>query len=117
MEEFNLLLNIAKDTLQKEEVVSESQVIAFQTGQGNIHCMVGTQQSGGMSENGIVSLLQENEDTIIVSLVCMWKDGTLDVPHIDIRKKLCNLNSKNVDAKIMLYNNNGKCIRTLGSCI
>lgn len=58
-------------------------------------------------ERRIVSELEVSSDTEAEKIVCMWNNGTVDVPSYSFMQDLCKLDAKNRDARIILNSGEG----------
>lgn len=55
----------------------------------------------------IVSELEASSDTEAEKIVCMWNNGTVDVPSYSFMQDLCKLDAKNRDTRIILNSGEG----------
>ncbi len=108
---FNDLISIAKETLAKTNEVKEGypepQAIVFTTQNSYTYIsVVETPQE-------ICSRLVSEDDTRILKILVMWKNGEIDVPSYELRKAIVELNNENMDAHILLQGEDGLLIKKL----
>jgi hypothetical protein len=61
----------------------------------------------------ICKQIQEKNDTKIVKILTVWKNGEIDLPSLAFRKALLLMNSDNGKAKIYLQGVDGYITKTL----
>lgn len=100
---FEKLINIAKnefemldENLPIPKGLPTSQVVVLCSKNGNVYTTI-NDINGEICEKLIM-----NNDTKIVSVVCMWKNGQIDLPSYEFRNKLINLDICNNDTEIFL---------------
>lgn len=70
-------------------------------------------------ETQFIKMLQEKADCELKYIVCMWKNGNVDIPSMHFRKRLLEISPKNADAKtvVLTEDGNGQAafgVRTIG---
>lgn len=100
MNEYEMLIAEAKALLA--EAPGAQQVIVVRSAKGNIYHLANTCVETSADEDCYLDLLRDADDTAVAALVCMWKDGTLDVPSMHFRKGLLALNPANAAAELPL---------------
>lgn len=66
-------------------------------------------------EKSLLEQLTNANDTEICYVICIWKDGGIDLPSMAFRKLLCTLNSKNSEALIFVMTKDGISARIISS--
>lgn len=94
--EFELIKKRA-DALRKIcEVQPYTQIVVILTSNHNMYGTVidNVMDSAHPCEYAFLKELQNKHDTDIRQVVCMWSDGSLDVPSYDFRQMICDLHEK-----------------------
>ena len=108
---FDILLNLAKDTLLSlnETVVGipASQVSVICTDKNNTYI------AKNDIDGSICDQLISNDDTRIVKLLTIWKNGQVDLPSLAFRKAILEMNSENKDTNILLQGKEGLIVKKL----
>lgn len=76
--------------------IPQPQVTLVYTANGNLYTTVND------IRGEIAATLRSEQDTLVLRLVTLWQDGTLDVPSWNFRKALLDLNPQNAGAEILL---------------
>ena len=95
MDLYEQMMTVAAGTL-KEIPENVSQVLVTKTEQGEI-----TVFENDLSSTREAYFLSEQKETL-VALLCVWANGQIDVPSMNIRKRLIEINPKNADAVVYL---------------
>lgn len=102
---YEQLVCIAKEKLLSVNTVPEHLsaplVYVLETAGGNIQTVI----NDGFQD--IIDLLAQEKDTVIMKLVSMWKDGTVDVPSYAFRNALLELNTRNAQTRVLLRTEGG----------
>ena len=53
------------------------------------------------------SIITQDKITVVRKIVCMWKSGAIDVPPLNFRKVLCDINPENEKTEILLNADHG----------
>ncbi len=88
---------------------SLEQVLAIETEEGRVICktvLLFSENEG--------ALLEEIGEAAVVKMLCMWKDGSLDLPSYDLRSRLCQRNPASADAKLLLVGRDRLLTKTVG---
>ncbi|HIT34305.1 MAG TPA: hypothetical protein IAC31_06755 [Candidatus Faecousia intestinigallinarum] len=107
-EQWRTLMEAAKELLA--QVSSARQAVAVLTG-NNRYC----QASGNPMEDweaGLAETLAMEQDARVRYLVCMWEDGTLDVPSARLRALLM-ASAENQETQVLLQGAQGYTVKTL----
>ena len=81
------------------------QVIVVKTAKGNVRFFANNVlDQKYVEEKEFVRKLVEQDDTVIQYIVCMWNDESLDLPSMNFRKLLLDVNEENKYAEIYLGN-------------
>ena len=93
---------------------SAEQVIVVKTAKGNIRFFANNVLDQKYEEEKeFVQKLVEEDDIELEYIVCMWDDFNLDLPSMNFRKLLLEVNEENNNAKICL----GNGMRTIQKCM
>lgn len=101
-EEFAGALEMAQRTAQS--CADGQQVIAVRTETGKVYSLLqqDVSEKGRAEESGFAHRLAEQGESRITALVCLWRDGTLDVPSRHMVTSLIAINAMNREAKVLL---------------
>ena len=112
---FEKMISIAKSKL---EDINEAplqlpspQVTVLLSANGNIYTAVND------IDGTICEQLKRDKNTKIYKMITMWKDGSIDLPSINLRKALIELNEDNNNTDIMLQGKEGCLIKKLSVTI
>ena len=86
----------AADAALEELRADSLQVLAVKTENGEI-----TVFENDLSSDREAQFLSAQEKTL-VALLCVWANGQIDLPSMNIRKRLIEINPKNADAVVYL---------------
>ena len=104
-------MNLAKETLfsLKESFVGipAPQVSVIYTDKNNTYI------AKNDIDGSICDQLISNDDTRIVKLLTMWKNGQVDVPSFAFRKAIIEMNTANKDTDILLQGSEGFIVKKL----
>jgi hypothetical protein len=95
MDAYEHMLSVA-DSVLRDNHKNASQVLVTKTENGKISAFV-----NDLSETEEINFLSAQRETL-VSLLCVWPNGQIDLPSIRIRKGLVNINPNNADAIVYL---------------
>ena len=111
----NKLLKIAQERLASLNEIANGlpapQVTVLLTSKGNIHVAIND------VDGGICEKLVQNQDTTIVEMITVWKDGEVDLSSHRFRVALVKMNVHNKETYVILQGENGLQTKTLGSAI
>lgn len=112
-EEWLQLLDEAQD-LARIDIPAE-QIIAVHTSKHNVYSLANHDITVGnvSDEENFAKMLAENDDTEILNLVCMWRDGMVDLPSFHLRNLLICLNSQNLQTKLLLRGSSGYNVKEM----
>ncbi len=68
-------------------------------------------------EKALLDKLIAASDTRIDHILCLWHEGSVDIPSYDFRKMLCALNSDNENSNIFVMTQDGYSVIKLGSTL
>lgn len=114
---FEQLLQIAKDNLTtlNETVDVEGlpapQVTVLLTSNDAVYVAVND------ADGRICETMVKNQDTKVVRMLTMWKDGGVDLSSYRFRVALVEMNACNTDTAIILQGENGLHTKALGVTI
>ena len=109
-ERFSKLLCLAEEQLRLHP--GADQVIAIETRSQKIRWFANT--LGTDAEDRFAELLSQQSDSAAALLVCMWADGTIDLPSMHLRRLLLELDPENEDTLLLLQADSGPITRTIG---
>ena len=108
---FDKMISIAKSKLsnitENTSVLPLPQVAVLLTDKNNIYVAVND------IDGSICDQLISNDDTRIVKLLTMWKNGQVDVPSFAFRKAIIEMNTANKDTDILLQGSEGFIVKKL----
>lgn len=108
---FNDLIKLANETLfsLRESVIGipAPQVSVICTDKNNTYI------AENDIDGSICDQLISNDDTRIVKLLTMWKNGQIDLPSLAFRKAILEMNSENKDTNILLQGKEGLIVKKL----
>ena len=107
---FSELLQTAEEQLRLHP--GADQVIVVETGSKKIRWFANT--LGSDAEDRFAELLSQQSDSAAVLLVCMWADGTIDLPSMHLRRLLLELDPGNEHTLMLLQADSGPITRTIG---
>ena len=116
MQEFQLLFDTAIAKLRDYPSDNDmQQVVVIQFWNEKIYNTVipDVTQNGETETDKQIAEILNASDVIIKRILCVWKDGTIDLPSFRFRQKLYRQNEKNGNAAILLKGQNTYCIKTL----
>lgn len=107
-----------------EKLVSMSlqaeQIIVVETVKSNVYHFENHLHIGGqfdarlLDEERFVRMLKEKNDSEVKYIVCMWKNGGVEIPSMHFRKLLLEVSPKNADAMFVVLTEDGKGGLALG---
>ena len=99
----------AVDLLHGVERAPHTQVIVLYSSKGNEYGAVlrDALSKAGTEETSLLEGAATAEDTEIQCVLCMWQDHGIDIPSMSFRRMLCDLNSKNADAVLVVMTADG----------
>ena len=99
---FSHFLDEAERLLRAEP--SAEQVIAVRTAKDSVlHLLNRSIMDGGTGdEDAFFAMLSDRGERAVRAVLCMWHDGTIDLPSIHFRRRLIELCPGNKDAAVLL---------------
>ena len=104
-DEFLPLIEKAKLEMSKRKNLNNGQIIVMLSSKGNLYFAIITDICTMCEPDRDIALLEELSqvnDAHIEKLLCMWAGGGFDIPSYTFRKKLCQIDTRNSDAKMLL---------------
>ena len=104
-DEFLPLIEKAKFEMSKRKNLNNGQIIVMLSSKGNLYFAIITDICTMCEPDRDIALLEELSqvnDAHIEKLLCMWAGGGFDIPSYTFRKKLCQIDTRNSDAKMLL---------------
>ena len=108
-ERFSELLRTAEAQLRLHP--GAAQAVAVETVSGGIRRFANS--LAPEAEDRFVQSLSE-EHAVVALLVCMWADGSIDLPSMHLRKRLLEAAPENGHALMLLRSDSGPITRTIG---
>ena len=112
---FNQLLQIAKEKLVTVDETLDGlpapQVTVLLTANDTIYTAVND------VDGSICEKMVKNQDTKVVGMLTLWKNGGVDLSSHRFRVALVDMNEHNTDTAIILQGENGLHTRALGVTI
>jgi len=110
---WEMLLNRARIEADK---LSEGEVVVMLVANGSVIYIPFHDLSSSVNEKSVLKALlkiKKNEDTKIDRLICMWHDGSIDLPSFAFREALLSVDRTNFSTKILLNGLTGHIIKTV----
>jgi transcriptional regulator with XRE-family HTH domain len=118
-DEFKPLLDIAhadmKDAKDKPE--SLTMAVVLETADGNIYHTVFHDVLDEQETDTFLNTLRKNNNTQVNRIVCMWYDGSIEIPGADFRTKLIRINKRNENAYFLLQGINGYIVQKMSALL
>ena len=112
---FEEMFNIARNKLENINEVVEGlpapQVTVLYTNKNNIYVAVND------GDGTICKKLKNADDTKIIRMLTMWKDGGIDLSSINFRKALIKMDEENNNTDIILQGKESYLIKKLAVTI
>ena len=111
--QWEILLNRARIEANK---LSDGNVVVMLTAKGSVVCIPFQNLISSIDDNGVVKGLIEikkNEDAKIDRIICMWHEGSIDLPSFAFREALLSVNDANLSTKILLNGSTGYIVKTI----
>ena len=109
---FEQLLQIAKENLttlnETVDGLPAPQVTVLLTANDTIYVAIND------VDGTICETLVKNQDTKVVCMLTMWKDGGVDLSSYRFRTALVNMDERNTDTAMILQGENGLHTKALG---
>ena len=110
---WEMLLNRAKKDANE---LSCGNTVVMLSAKGTIYSVSFQNGHSAIEAEGVMKLFVEkktNSDAKIERLICMWHDGSIDLPSFTFREALVAAESSNLSAKILLSGLNGDVVKTV----
>lgn len=105
------LLEEAKQWIKAEPTAQ--QVIAVKTAKGNAYHFANRCVGEARDEERFLQMLCEKDDKAVRYLVCMWRNGEIDVPSMYFRRRLIEICPQNTNALVLLQGMNAFTVREI----
>ncbi len=91
------MANTANTILKNAECEQYTQAVVLSSTKGNEYSTVikNVLSEEKTDEKDLLERLKKADDTEIRYCLCMWQDGSVDIPSFAFRNTLCELNPKN----------------------
>ena len=116
---FQNMKDIAKASLSGTEKKQYTQAIVLLSSRGNEYSAVieNALSVEKSDEKVLLDKLVAALDTKIDLILCLWQNGSVDVPSYDFRKMLCELNPYNANSGIFVMTQDAYSVIKLGSTL
>ncbi len=100
-EDYDMIVKQSQELCKQIAGDEKKQILVLQTADNKLYkAIVDLSSDSDAAEQALFNVI-EKKDTII-RLICCWANGTFDLPSYNLRKKLCELNSNNETAQMLL---------------
>lgn len=101
---FSTLYKIASTTLQTAEAGENTQVIVLRTQAGKLyHALIADACTiERADERALIARLEADGETCVTDLLCVWQNGTVDLPSYAFRTMLLEANPDNQSTEIFV---------------
>lgn len=112
---FESMKKRAESLLETCKAQTYTQVVVVLTSNHNLYGMVidHVMDPTHRCEHAFLKELQGQHDTDIRQMVCMWSEGSLDMPSYDFRQMICDLHENNKNAEMLLQGASGYLKKTI----
>lgn len=93
------------------------QVIVVKTENNHLRCFSNSLKSNGADEKDFVEHISASEDPVIKCVLCMWSDGSIEIPSMHFRNLLLDASAENAQAVIILQGTDGISCKKLIICM
>ena len=110
---WEMLLNRAKKDANN---LSSGNTVVMLTAKGTVYSVSFQNGHSAIEAEGVMKLFIEkkkNSDAKIERLICMWHDGSIDLPSFAFREALVAIDSKNLSTQMLLNGLNGYVVKTV----
>ena len=110
---WEMLLNRAKKDANE---LSNGNTVVMLSAKGTIYSVSFQNGHSAIEAEGVMKLFIEkkkNSDAKIERLICMWHDGSIDLPSFAFREALVVAEGSNLSAKMLLSGLNGHVVKTV----
>jgi len=110
---WEMLLNRAK---KDSNELSNGNTVVMLSAKGTIYSVSFQNGHSAIEAEGVMKLFIEkkkNNDAKIERLICMWHDGSIDLPSFAFREALVVAEGSNLSAKMLLSGLNGYVVKTV----
>ena len=110
---WEMLLNRVK---KDADELSNGNTVAMLTAKGTVYSVSFQNGHSAIEAEGVIKLFIEkkkNSDAKIERLICMWHDGSIDLPSFAFREALVAAEGSNLSAKMLLSGLNGYVVKTI----
>ena len=111
--QWEMLLSRARKEI---ETLSDGDVVVVLTTKGTVDSISFPDLKSSIEAEGAMRFFVEKKkkgDAKIERLICMWHDGSVDIPSFDFREALLAFESTNLSTKMLLNGLNGYVVKTV----
>ena len=109
------MLEAATSALSEMPTGEFTQAIAVHTDSDHIYVqtIANALSEDKSDETHLFQMLENKGDTKIITIVCVWQSGCIDLPSYAWRQMLCDLNEENKNAAILLQSDGEYTLKKL----
>lgn len=111
-EVFNKLYALAKEAQAQTAAPKMTQALAMQLHGGAAFCILA---QFDQMEALVAQRLEDEQQTVVTHMLCMWENGQLDVPSMKLRTMLLERAEENGKTMLLLSGEDGMVERCLAS--
>ena len=106
---FERMINAAEAELSKAEKSQYIQAIVLLSVKGNEYSTLikNALSKEKSDETALLKRIKDLNDTEIRYALCLWQDGSIDIPSYWFRKSLCALDPKNTETLLFVMSTDG----------
>lgn len=107
---FERLKNIAEELLRstdKNHIYTQAIVLLTETGNEYGAVIENPLTADKKEEKYLISQMADAMDTAVSYILCLWKDGDVDLPSYDFREMIESLDPKNADTSVFVLKDSG----------
>jgi len=116
MPNFETLLELLKSNLAEETPAPNLQATALLTNHGNAYVAVCRDVLGSDDcgyDNMLTFMKTRGDETRILKMVTMWKDGTIDLSSMNFIQSIYEMNNENLETEVLGTTGNVKKLKDL----
>lgn len=104
----------------KEQLLAHpdaDQMIVVKTENNHLRSFSNSLKSNGADEKNFVEQISASENPVIKYVLCMWSDGSIEIPSMHFRNLLLDASAENAQAVIILQGTDGISCKKLITCM
>lgn len=105
---FEIMVDLLKSNLAEETPASNSEIppqaTALLTDRGNVYVAVCRVFGSDCGYDNILTFMKtRGDETRILKMVTMWKDGGIDLSSTKFRESIYRMNNENLETEVMVF--------------